>query len=57
VDPSNGTVQVVLAIRPLEGKSIQFVPQRDERNRVIWICRSDDVQPRLLPPHCRPKQN
>jgi uncharacterized RDD family membrane protein YckC/Tfp pilus assembly protein PilE len=57
VDPGNGTVQVVLAIRPLEGKSIQFVPQRDERNRVIWICRSDDVQPRLLPPHCRPKQN
>lgn len=53
VNPSNGTVQVVLAMSPLEGKSILFVPQRDESNRVIWTCRSDDVQPRYLPPRCR----
>jgi uncharacterized RDD family membrane protein YckC/Tfp pilus assembly protein PilE len=53
VNPGNGTVQVVLAMSPLEGKSILFVPQRDESNRVIWICRSDDVQPRYLPPRCR----
>ena len=57
VNPGNGTVQVMLAMSPLEGKSILFVPQRDNSNRVIWICRSDDVPPRYLPPHCRPKQN
>ena len=57
VNPGNGTVQVVLAISPLEGKSILFVPQRDNSNRVIWTCRSDDVQPRYLPPHCRQKQD
>lgn len=57
VNPGNGTVQVVLAMSPLEGKSILFVPQRDESNRVIWICRSDAVQPRYLPPRCREKQD
>lgn len=57
VNPGNGTVQVVLAMSPLDGKSILFVPQRDESNRIIWICRSDDVQPRYLPQHCRQKQN
>ena len=57
VNPGNGAVQVVLAMSPLEGKSILFVPQRDESNRVIWICRSDDVPMRYLPPRCREKQN
>jgi uncharacterized RDD family membrane protein YckC len=57
VNPGNGTVEVMLAISPLEGKSILFVPQRDESNRVVWLCRSDDVPPRHLPPRCRPKQN
>jgi uncharacterized RDD family membrane protein YckC/Tfp pilus assembly protein PilE len=57
VNPGNGTVQVTLAMSPLEGKSILFVPQRDESNRVIWICRSDDVPLRYLPQHCRQKQN
>jgi uncharacterized RDD family membrane protein YckC/Tfp pilus assembly protein PilE len=57
VSPGNGTVQVMLAMSPLEGKSVLFVPQRDESNRVIWTCRSDDVPPRYLPPNCRQKQN
>jgi uncharacterized RDD family membrane protein YckC/Tfp pilus assembly protein PilE len=57
VNPGNGTVQVMLAMSPLEGKSVLFVPQRDESNRVIWICRSDDVPPRYLPPRCRQKEN
>jgi hypothetical protein len=57
VNPGNGTVEVVLAASPLEGKSILFVPQRNESNRVIWTCRSDDVPQRYLPPHCRQKQN
>jgi uncharacterized RDD family membrane protein YckC/Tfp pilus assembly major pilin PilA len=57
VNPGDGTVQVMLAISSLEGKSILFVPQRDSNNRVIWICRSDDVPMRYLPQHCREKQN
>jgi uncharacterized RDD family membrane protein YckC/Tfp pilus assembly major pilin PilA len=57
VNPGNGAVQVVLAMAPLDGKSILFVPQRDSSNRVIWTCRSDDVQPRYLPPSCRQNQN
>lgn len=57
VNPGDGTVQVMLAISSLEGKSILFVPQRDSSNRVVWICRSDDVPMRYLPQHCRQKEN
>jgi uncharacterized RDD family membrane protein YckC len=57
VNPGNGAVEVVLAASLLEGKSILFVPQRNESNRVIWTCRSDDVPQRYLPSHCRQKQN
>jgi len=53
VNPGNGTVQVVLAASPLEGKSILFVPQRESDNRIVWTCRSDDVQARYLPQSCR----
>lgn len=57
VNPGNGAVEVVLAASPLEGKSILFVPQRNDSNRVVWTCRSDDVPQRYLPRHCREKQN
>ena len=57
VDAGSGTVQIVLAVTPLEGKSIQFVPHRDNNNRVVWTCRSEDVPQRYLPPHCLQKQN
>ena len=57
VNPGNGSVQVVLAIPSVDGKSILFVPQRDDLNRVIWTCRSDDVPQRYLPLRCRNPQN
>ena len=57
VDAGNGTVQIVLAMAPLDGKSIVFVPQRDANNRVVWTCRSEDVPARYLPPHCRQQQD
>lgn len=55
MNPANGTVTVVLATPPLEGKSIQFVPERDGSNRVVWICRGEGVPARYLPPNCRPQ--
>lgn len=57
VDPRDGAVQIVLAVTPLEGKAILFVPHRDNSNRVVWTCRSEDVPQRYLPPHCRQTQN
>ena len=57
VNPGNGTVEVVLAGSLLEGKSILFVPQRNDSDRVVWSCRSDDVPQPYLPRHCREKQN
>ena len=50
-------VGVVLAMAPLDGKSIVFVPQRDANNRVMWTCCGEDVPQRYLPPHCRQKQD
>ena len=52
VDPRNGVVQVFLAISPLEGKSILFVPKKDNGS-IIWTCSSDDVNARYLPVSCR----
>ena len=57
VDQGSGSVQIVLAVTPLEGKSIQFVPHRDNNNRVVWTCRSEDVPQRYLPAHCRQNQS
>ena len=52
VDPRSGVVQVVLPFSPLEGKSILFVPKRDDSG-IVWTCSSDDVKPRYLPAPCR----
>jgi type IV pilus assembly protein PilA len=54
LDSRTGVVQVVLAIPPLQGKSILFEPRRENDGRVAWTCRSDDVRPQYLPGTCRP---
>lgn len=53
VDPRSGAVQVVLAVSPLEGKSILFEPKRDSDNRIVWTCSSSDIRAGYLPARCR----
>jgi pilin len=52
VDPKTGVVRVTLSFRPVEGKSLLFVPTRKARS-FTWRCTSQDIEPRFLPEACR----
>lgn len=51
VDPKTGVVRVTLSFRPVEGKSLLFVPTRKARN-FTWRCTSEDIEPKFLPEGC-----
>lgn len=52
VDPKTGVVRVTLSFRPVEGKSLLFVPTRKARS-FTWRCTSEDIDPKFLPEACR----
>jgi hypothetical protein len=49
----DGTVVLTLAIEPLEGKRIAFVPWKAGAGEIAWKCTSAEVAARYLPPQCR----
>ena len=51
VDPKTGVVSVALSFRPVEGKSLLFVPSRKAR-KFTWRCTSEDIEPKYLPEEC-----
>ncbi len=51
VDPKTGVVRVTLSFRPLEGKSLLFVPTRKAKT-FTWRCTSEDIDPKYLPAAC-----
>jgi uncharacterized RDD family membrane protein YckC len=53
IDDDSGTIHLELAFSPLRKKTLEFVPEFDEEGDLIWICRSNDIEPRHLPEHCR----
>ena len=53
VDPGNGSIQVVLAVPPVEGKSVHFIPSVGPDKRVTWRCASHDIPAKYLPQQCR----
>lgn len=53
VDPSNGTVLIKIAIPPHVGKAILLIPSLDADKRVVWRCRSREVNVAHLPQDCR----
>jgi len=53
VDKKTGRVQVALAFKPVEGKSLVFVPSRNKDRSFTWRCTSQDIDPKLLPEGCR----
>jgi hypothetical protein len=53
VDSKTGRVQVALAFKPVEGKSLVFVPSRNKDRSYTWRCTSQDIDPKLLPEACR----
>jgi hypothetical protein len=52
VDRKTGVVQVTLSFRPVEGKSLLFVPSRKGKS-IAWRCTSKDIEPKFLPEACR----
>lgn len=55
VDAKTGTVRVTLSFKPVEGKSLLFVPTRKARS-FTWRCTSEDIEPKYLPEACRQPQ-
>jgi hypothetical protein len=53
VDNKTGRVQVALAFKPVEGKSLVFVPTRNKNRTYSWRCTSQDIDPKYLPEGCR----
>jgi uncharacterized RDD family membrane protein YckC len=53
IDEDSGTIYLEPAFSPLRKKTLGFVPEFDEEGDLIWICRSEDIDPRHLPEHCR----
>lgn len=53
VDRKTGRVQVALAFKPVEGKSLVFIPSRNKDRSYTWRCTSQDIDPKLLPEGCR----
>jgi hypothetical protein len=53
VDSKTGRVKVDLAFKPVEGKSLVFVPTRNKDRSYTWRCTSQDIDPKLLPEGCR----
>ena len=48
-----GQVQVALAFKPVEGKSLVFIPTRNKDRTFSWRCTSQDIDPKYLPEACR----
>lgn len=53
VNGRTGQVRVTLAFRPVDGKSLIFVPTRSRNRTIVWRCTSEDIQAKYLPEMCR----
>lgn len=56
VDADSGTVSVIMAGSPIEGKALLLIPALDANNRIAWTCASKDIPDKFLPQHCRQKK-
>jgi len=53
VDQKTGLLRIALSFRPVEGKSLLFVPTRNKDKSVVWRCTSEDIATEYLPESCR----
>jgi membrane protein implicated in regulation of membrane protease activity len=52
VNSENGMVILTMAIEPISGKSLMFVPSLDSIEKIEWTCMSQEIQDRYLPQQC-----
>jgi uncharacterized RDD family membrane protein YckC len=50
---ADSTIHLEFRYQPLQRKTLLFVPEFDNEGDLIWRCRSDTINPELLPEHCR----
>jgi uncharacterized RDD family membrane protein YckC len=53
INADSGVIHLELAFSPLRKKTLEFAPEFDGESDLVWICRSDDIDPQYLPEHCR----
>jgi Zn-dependent protease with chaperone function len=54
LNSQNGELRVITRLVSVHGQGIMtFTPSLDADKRVLWTCRAQDIDPRLLPPDCR----
>jgi Zn-dependent protease with chaperone function/Tfp pilus assembly protein PilE len=53
VNPENGVVMVTMAVAPVKGQSLAWIPSLDQNGKIAWKCTSDEIQNKLLPKECR----
>lgn len=53
VNGQNGVVQVIASFSPIMDKMLIFVPSRDQNNKIVWKCVSEEIPSKYLPQQCR----
>ncbi len=53
VSGQNGVVSVTMASSPVDGKSVQMVPNQSANGSISWKCQSEDIPQKYLPTSCR----
>jgi uncharacterized RDD family membrane protein YckC len=50
---AEGVISINLATPSLDGKSLLFIPEANDKNELTWTCRSEDIKQKLLPAVCK----
>lgn len=53
IDVQSGTIIITMDSSVVDGKSLMFVPSKDDNGELVWSCMSDEIQDRYLPRDCR----
>jgi uncharacterized RDD family membrane protein YckC/type II secretory pathway pseudopilin PulG len=54
LDPSDGELTIELDFAPVQGKTISFMPSRDQSGQIVWASGPGTIPPKYLPKSCRP---
>lgn len=53
IDGQSGIITITMDSSVVNGKSLLFVPSKDDNGQLLWSCMSDEIQERYLPRDCR----
>jgi Zn-dependent protease with chaperone function len=54
LDSETGVLTAALAVDPVAGKSLMWIPSLGDNGKVEWTCSSEDIASELLPSECQP---